>query len=531
MRSYRELDAVLSPLIAKFGRRGSNNSAPFWYLQDDGVWEISSAATPPPLADRHKPTSTRRNPARATGGFVEPIHRHFRVDLQFAMQVVSELLEQFPTPSRDPIAAALGLRRNALQSDIINPDTLIQYAPRALSDLISVLREDESTIFSQVAVERMRLIPPWQVITGDGLTQESLWSLLKPFGIAPEPVTMDGDGTVQQIGYRRTVLEEGARSPLEVWVARIGHQPAIPPKARRIRDLRPRRERESRRKLIDSKGWIPYVLCDAVGCYWDGASVLKADGSRDVLAWSLAQDELVNMCQSGHFGEWMKDVFLHQERWLRIYGDLVEFPSAAMILRDSLHLPGQAVTARTERSIRPEMLDSSETSGNPRCSTSRRPRSFDPSQSVEAYVGGDQPLHAEEVLALQEKAARGHHQILVSLYEYLVKSGWQSIEEVPGALDLWAVCPDSSRVIFEAKTIGDDNEIDQCRAALAQLLEYRFFFGRPSDRLCLVVDRLISDARGQVLESAGVAVISVENSQLRGVGATGERLLELPSRS
>jgi len=34
------------------------------------------------------------------------------------------------------------------------------------------------------------------------------------------------------------VLEQGTRVPLDVWVAAMGHRPAIPPKAKRIGDIR-----------------------------------------------------------------------------------------------------------------------------------------------------------------------------------------------------------------------------------------------------------------------------------------------------
>jgi hypothetical protein len=77
-------------------------------------------------------------------------------------------------------------------------------------------------------------------------------------------------------------------------------------------------------------------------------------------------------------------------------------------------------------------------------------------------------------------------------------------------VDLWAKTPDGSRrVIFEGKGLSASNEIGQCRAALAQLLEYQFFYGRDDDRLCLVVDRAIADRPRAFLEGSGVAVVFV----------------------
>jgi hypothetical protein len=63
------------------------------------------------------------------------------------------------------------------------------------------------------------------------------------------------------------------------------------------------------------------------------------------------------------------------------------------------------------------------------------------------------------------------------------------------------------------------NEIPQCRAALSQLLEYRFFYGTDEDRLCLIVDRSIADRRRAVLESLGVGVaVFSESGALQPVG-------------
>jgi len=133
----------------------------------------------------------------------------------------------------------------------------------------------------------------------------------------------------------------------------------------------------------------------------------------------------------------------------------------------------------------------------------------------------------EETLVLREKATRAHHALLVSLKKHLELHGWTEIEEIPAAVDLWARRPrDHKRVIFEAKTLGGANGNHQSRIALAQLLEYRFFFGTPEDELCLVVDAILDDARVRFLESAQVAVLHVERGSVRGVGRLGGVLIE-----
>jgi hypothetical protein len=163
----------------------------------------------------------------------------------------------------------------------------------------------------------------------------------------------------------------------------------------------------------------------------------------------------------------------------------------------------------------------------PRQPPHRRSRPFDPDQQFAPFQAGTDYKTREETLALQEKAARGHRDILVTLHRNLLESAWLDIEEVPAAIDLRATSPEGSRVIFEAKTVVDGDEPGQCRCGLAQLLEYRFFFGSPTDELCLVVDGPITDARVRFLESSGVAVVIASGGRLRGVGARASRVLGL----
>jgi hypothetical protein len=95
---------------------------------------------------------------------------------------------------------------------------------------------------------------------------------------------------------------------------------------------------------------------------------------------------------------------------------------------------------------------------------------------------------------LQEQAVREHHRLLLALADQLALRGWTDIEEIPGGVDLWATSPtDGSRTIFEVKTLTEGTEVQQCRAAISQLLEYRFFYGSSSDRLCVVVNAPVGD--------------------------------------
>jgi hypothetical protein len=165
---------------------------------------------------------------------------------------------------------------------------------------------------------------------------------------------------------------------------------------------------------------------------------------------------------------------------------------------------------------------SATTAPESRCgSPLRTPRPFVPDRAPSARSPEmNRRTTLEETGALQEKANQQHHRILSHLCAALSLAGWQKLEEIPAAVDLWATRPgDLGRVIFEVKGLSDTNEIVQCRAALSQLLEYRFFYGTDEDRLCLVVDRPITDRRRAILESVGVGVVFVADSgELKAVG-------------
>jgi hypothetical protein len=140
-----------------------------------------------------------------------------------------------------------------------------------------------------------------------------------------------------------------------------------------------------------------------------------------------------------------------------------------------------------------------------RAAPHRRGRDFDPNRAPGNYRSFEQRATPEETAALQEKANRDHHSLLVRLHDELVARGWNRIREVPGATDLSAFNATGQRILFEAKTVGARSDVTRTRSALSQLLEYRFFFGWPEDKLCLVTNHPISDARIRFLEAHGVA--------------------------
>lgn len=147
----------------------------------------------------------------------------------------------------------------------------------------------------------------------------------------------------------------------------------------------------------------------------------------------------------------------------------------------------------------------------------RRPRPFDETAAPRRPSPGIWSVTPEEIAQLNEKASSTHHSLLVALKRWLEENGWTDIEEIPAAVDLWAR-RGTVRVLFEAKTIKSGRELHQVRAALAQLLEYRFFYGEQTDRLCLITDAPLSDRKLRFLAAMDVRVLWHNGERLVSCG-------------
>lgn len=166
-----------------------------------------------------------------------------------------------------------------------------------------------------------------------------------------------------------------------------------------------------------------------------------------------------------------------------------------------------------------------EESAEQRVTAVRRARNFDPDRRPAPGETDAAMIDAEESLALQEKARQGHHTLLVRLHSYLGRTGWTELDEIPAAIDLRGQTPGGQRVIFEGKTIRESNETSQCRSAVAQLLEYRLEYGRPSDILCLAVDAPLSPRRAEILDRLGIPLVLAQADEVLGLNNSGAALL------
>lgn len=174
----------------------------------------------------------------------------------------------------------------------------------------------------------------------------------------------------------------------------------------------------------------------------------------------------------------------------------------------------------------PEAEEQRELAGPGDREVGRTPRPFDPDMAPRDPVIGSSARTPEETHARREKAVRGHHQLLSQLAQWLEQEGWSEIEEIPLAVDLWArMQATNDRVIFEAKTVRVGSEGPRIRSALAQLLEYRFFYGEPADRLCVVSDRPISDRRVRLLDGLEISVLWWDGETFAAGSSTAGELM------
>lgn len=146
--------------------------------------------------------------------------------------------------------------------------------------------------------------------------------------------------------------------------------------------------------------------------------------------------------------------------------------------------------------------------GAPARSTRRGRRARDRATSA-----GDRRDPAETA-ALQEKAVQAHHELVSAVNDALLATGWTDVGEIPAAIDLWGRSPDGARTIFEMKTLRAASELGRVRSAIAQLLEYRYFFGEPEDDLCVVTDHPLSDKRVRLLRTLGIGVVVADGDRL-----------------
>jgi hypothetical protein len=107
---FAELEVPLADLLRRYGRATTkpNSDLPYWYLQNDGVWEIQGAEGLRREQDGSKPLRTELR--KTTGGFPEELDVLVRQDHRLAGEVTRLLLDRFVDPlQHEALTAELGL--------------------------------------------------------------------------------------------------------------------------------------------------------------------------------------------------------------------------------------------------------------------------------------------------------------------------------------------------------------------------------------------------------------------------------------
>ena len=98
-----------------------------------------------------------------------------------------------------------------------------------------------------------------------------------------------------------------------------------------------------------------------------------------------------------------------------------------------------------------------------------------------------------------ERANQIHWQLVDAKSSFLASRGFEPHEHAQ--IDLLAEYKNDS-VFYEMKSIHSEGEnlLPQIRKAIAQLYEYRYIFGQPTARLCIVTNQSIASKNNWLLE-------------------------------
>jgi putative restriction endonuclease len=112
MIPYDEIDRELGKLLMEFGprRQSYHPEYPFWRLQNDGIWEVSSKKG---LTSRSSNTDAKKSELlehNVHGGFLPQIYDRLSQDKQLVREIVQDLLNaNFPESIHQDILDAVGI--------------------------------------------------------------------------------------------------------------------------------------------------------------------------------------------------------------------------------------------------------------------------------------------------------------------------------------------------------------------------------------------------------------------------------------
>jgi len=92
------------------------------------------------------------------------------------------------------------------------------------------------------------------------------------------------------------------------------------------------------REVIEAEGWVPHVMCDTNGAYWDGGTVWDRNGQLPTGLSDAARKLMVNMILDGDFGEEVKHAFVDPGRYWKIRDNLIIWPNQKIIVEGGLRV-------------------------------------------------------------------------------------------------------------------------------------------------------------------------------------------------
>ena len=109
---FVDAEPELATLLDRFGpARGVTHPLyPFWYLKNDGLWELPRADGLPRRSGSKEPLVSAVRDAHLEGGFPAPIHELLSLRPRLVVELAHEILsEHFAESMHDDIADAVGL--------------------------------------------------------------------------------------------------------------------------------------------------------------------------------------------------------------------------------------------------------------------------------------------------------------------------------------------------------------------------------------------------------------------------------------
>jgi len=92
------------------------------------------------------------------------------------------------------------------------------------------------------------------------------------------------------------------------------------------------------REIIDKEGWVPHLICDQSGAYWDGFTATDREGKSINGLSDSFRKEMIHLILDGAFGEVAKDAILDQTHYWHIRDELITWPNQQAILTKALRV-------------------------------------------------------------------------------------------------------------------------------------------------------------------------------------------------